>query len=275
MGRVLTGPQLAHYDEDGVLFPLPALEPEALAEFRSGFDAVTAHRGDNLRPQNFGQWHLCFGWAYELATHPAILDAVEDVLGPDILVHSTSAFAKRPRSPEYVSWHQDGYYWGLDAPRLVSAWIALSDSTSSNGCLRVIPGSHRRARLEHATRQDQHNMLGTGLFVTDSVDELSAVDVQLAAGEMSFHHVDIVHGSGPNGSDGPRIGFAVRYTTPEVSQERSHHEVVLARGTDRYGHFALLSEHPGRSIAEGWLAQESRARERRSPQLPSSRRATK
>ena len=221
---------------------------------------MTAQIGEDRRPERFGQWHLCFRWAYDLATHSPILDAVEDLLGPDLLVHSTSAFAKRPHSPEFVSWHQDGYNWGLDVPRLASAWVALTESTSENGCLRVIPGSHRRARLDHTTRHHENNLLGTGLQVAAEVDESQAVDVRLEAGEMSFHHVDIVHGSGPNHSDGPRIGFAIRYITPEVAQRRTHHEVVLARGSDRYGHFALRTTPPGGSIAEGWLTQRALAR---------------
>jgi ectoine hydroxylase-related dioxygenase (phytanoyl-CoA dioxygenase family) len=275
MGRVLSAEQLARYEVDGVLFPVPALGPRPLADFRAGFEEVTDQLGEDRWPERFGQWHLCFRWAYDLATHPAILDAVEDLLGPDLLVHSTTAFAKRPRSPEFVSWHQDGYYWGLDAPRLASAWVALSESTPENGCLRVIPCSHRQSRLDHTAQHHEHNLLGTGLHVAAEIDESHAVDVRLAAGEMSFHHVDIVHGSGPNRSDLPRIGFAIRYTTPEVSQRRSHHEVVLARGSDRYGHFALRATPPFGSIAEGWLAQQTLARERELPYSPSSRRAAK
>jgi ectoine hydroxylase-related dioxygenase (phytanoyl-CoA dioxygenase family) len=275
MGRVLSATQLTRYEEEGVLFPIPALGPEALAAFRAGFGAVAAQLGDDRRPERFGQWHLCFRWAYDLVTHPPILDAVEDLLGPDLLVHSTTAFAKRPGSPEFVSWHQDSYYWGLAPPRLVSAWVALSDSTPENGCLRVVPGSHRRSRLEHATRHHEHNLLGTGLHVTAELDVSRAVDVRLRAGEMSFHHMDIVHGSGPNGSSGPRIGFAIRYTTPDVSQQRPHHAVVLARGTDRHGHFAHLGEPPGDSLAEGLRAQKALERQPEPPQAPSSRRVAK
>lgn len=117
--------------------------------------------------------------------------------------------------------------------------------------------------MEHITRPHEHNMLGTALSVAADVDESFAVDVRLGAGEMSFHHVDIVHGSGPNESDGPRIGFAIRYTTPEVSQQRSHHEVVLARGSDRHGHFALRTRPPEGSIGEGWHAQMALLEKRR------------
>jgi chlorinating enzyme len=265
MGRILCDAQVARYREDGVLFPVPALEPGALARFRAAFDAVATMLGEDRRPERFGQWHLCFRWAYDLVLHPAILDAVEELLGPDILVHSTTAFAKPPRSPQFVSWHQDGYYWGLDAPRLVSVWVALSESTPENGCLRVVPGSHRGAWLDHAIRPHEHNMLGTGLNVAAEVDESRAIDVRLRAGEMSLHHVDLVHGSEPNRSDGPRIGFAIRYTTPEVAQARLHHEVVLARGRDRHGHFALRTDPPGGSIADGLIAQRSLSQWRQPP----------
>ena len=252
-----------------------ALEPSALAAFRAGFDAVTAQLGENRRPERFGQWHLCFRWAYDLVIHPPILDAVEDLLGPNLLVHSTTAFFKRPHSPEFVSWHQDGYNWILDVPRLASAWVVLSESTCENGCLRVIPGSHRRMRLEHSMRPEKDNLLGTGLQVTAELDESHAVDVQLAAGEMSFHHVDIVHGSGPNRSDGPRIGFAIRYTTPDVSQQRAHHEVVLARGSDDRGHFDIREFPPEGSIADGWQVQQRLREGGRLLHSPSSRREAK
>jgi ectoine hydroxylase-related dioxygenase (phytanoyl-CoA dioxygenase family) len=260
MGRVLTRAQVARYEEDGVLFPVPALGPSELAGYRGGLEAVEAQIGDDRRPERFAQWHLCFRWAYDLATHPAILDAAEDLLGPDLLVHTTTAFAKPPRSPSFVSWHQDGYYLGLDRPRFASAWVALSDSTPESGCLRVIPGSHRGARLGHVVRRHEHNMLGTGLNLAEPVDESRAVDVRLRAGEMSFHHVDLVHGSNPNVSDAPRLGFAIRYVTPDVAQARPHHEAVLARGHDRHGHFRLLDRPPGDSLAEGLRAQEALSR---------------
>ncbi len=275
MGRVLTAGQVERYHDEGVLFPVPVLDPCALAAFRAGFDAVDAAIGDDRPPWRFGQWQLCFRWAYDLVNHPPILDVVEDLLGPDILVHSATAFVKRAHSPEFVSWHQDGYYWGLDAPRLASAWVALSESTPESGCLRVIPGSQRQARVEHTVCHHDHNLLSTGLNVAAEVAETTAVDVVLKAGEMSFHHVDIVHGSEPNRSDAPRIGFAIRYTTPEVSQQRPHHQVILARGRERYGHFRLRSQPPTGTMAEGLQAQQDLSAERWPSHSPSSRRSAK
>jgi non-heme Fe2+,alpha-ketoglutarate-dependent halogenase len=275
MGRVLNDGQLARYHNDGVLFPVPALDTDALAAFRAGFDAVDRAIGGDRPPRRFGQWHLCFRWAVDLVSYPPILDAVEDLLGPDILVHSATAFVKRAHTPDFVSWHQDGYYWGLDAPRLVSAWVALSDSTSESGCLRVVPGSHRRALVEHNVHHHKHNLLSTGLNVAAAVDEAMAVYVRLSAGEMSFHHVDVIHGSGPNRSESPRIGFAIRYTTPEVSQLRPHHEVVQARGSDRFGHYRVRVDPPGHSITEGLATQAALPSQQRASQSSSSRRTVK
>jgi non-heme Fe2+,alpha-ketoglutarate-dependent halogenase len=202
------------------------------------------------------QLHLHFRWAFDLATRPAVLDAVEDIVGPDILVHSTTMFCKQSHDPGYVSWHQDAHNWRLDEPRLVSAWIALSESTPENGCLRVIPGSHR-GRLEHEERPSEDNMLATGLTVADEVDESAAVDFVLDPGEMSLHHADLVHGSRGNRSDGKRIGFAIRYVSPAVSQERPHHAVVLARGEDVHGHYELLEREPSADFEESLAAHDA------------------
>jgi ectoine hydroxylase-related dioxygenase (phytanoyl-CoA dioxygenase family) len=257
MRRALSEDQVSLYHEEGLLFPIPALSANTLARYRASFEEVYDGLIGDHRPERFGQWQLCFRWAYDLATQAMVLDAVEDILGPNILVHSATAFVKSPHSPKFVSWHQDGFYWGLDAPRLVSAWIALSDSTPESGCLRVIRGSHRRARIEHVVNQQEHNMLASGLNAAVEFDEALVADVCLRAGEMSFHHVDAVHGSGPNRSEYPRIGFAIRYTTPDVSQGRCHHEVILARGEDNRHHFRHLREPPGGSISEGLLAQQA------------------
>jgi ectoine hydroxylase-related dioxygenase (phytanoyl-CoA dioxygenase family) len=181
------------------------------------------------------------------------LDAVDDLIGPDILVHTTSLFCKQPHDPAFVSWHQDAHNWRLDDPKLVTAWVALTDSTPENGCMRVIPGTHR-GRLDHEARPHRDNMLATGLSVADAVDESSAVDFVLAPGQASLHHADLVHGSRGNGSDGKRIGFAIRYVSPSVKQERPHHEVVLARGEDSHGNYRLLDRPPSPDFEEALTA---------------------
>jgi len=254
MDTLLTAGQVADYRRQGFLSPIPVLAAAEVERYRAAVDELEARLGGSPRPSDMSQPQLHFRWAYELATHPRVLDAVEQVLGPDVLVHSASIFSKPPRSRSFVSWHQDGAYWELSEPGVTSAWIALSPSTPENGCLRVVPGSHTRRTLPFNESPAPDNLLASGAEIAVEVDESQARDVVLAAGEMSLHHVDIVHGSNPNGSDVKRLGFAVRYVSPAVSQRLTHHEVLLARGRDRYGHYAIREHPPTAGIEEGLAA---------------------
>jgi ectoine hydroxylase-related dioxygenase (phytanoyl-CoA dioxygenase family) len=253
--------QVKQYERDGFLFPIPVLSAEEVLQYRAALEELEAQLGNKLKPVQVVQPHLHFRWAYDLATHPAVLDVVEAIIGPNILVHTTSIFCKYPYDPAYISWHQDGYYWRLSAPRLVSAWIALSDSHPENGCMRVLPGTHRQ-RLAHCEHRHDANLLTSGLTVAGDIDQTAAVDLVLRAGEMSLHHVQIVHGSEANRSASKRIGFAIRYVAPDVSQALEHHVVVLARGRDAHHHYELLDKAPAGSIAEGIAAQAAFARRR-------------
>src|SRR5229473_2721923 len=247
--------EVERYDRDGVLFPIPALTAAEVAYFRSRVEDLEDRLGGHPRPSDLMQPHLFHRWAYDLAIHPVVLDAVEQLLGPNILVHSASIFSKHSHTADYVSWHQDGYYWGLHVPRLTSAWIALTGSNAENGCMRVVPGSHGIDRLPHIDRpHSKDNLLLSGLEIAVGVIESETLDITLAAGEMSLHHVNIVHGSNPNRSDGKRIGFAVRYVAPEVRQSLRHHSVVLARGRDDYHHYENLQEPPSGNSDQSLLA---------------------
>jgi ectoine hydroxylase-related dioxygenase (phytanoyl-CoA dioxygenase family) len=245
------------YEAEGYLYPIQALSPDEVARYRGeveGLYRALAERGISQLP---AQTHLNFRWAYELVTTPRILDAVEAVLGPDVLVHSTTIFGKQPGDEKFVSWHQDGYYMKLSRPDLVSAWVALTDSASDNGCLRVIPGSHRAGRLAHGeTARSEKNLLRSGMEVAEAVDEDAAVDLELRPGEASLHHVDLLHGSRANGSGRPRIGVAIRYVAPAVRQTTWHHEVLLARGEDRYGNFTVRAAPAAGSLEHGIAEME-------------------
>jgi hypothetical protein len=235
------------YHNLGFVSPVPGLRADEIARFRRAFKDLERFHGVSLRQEQLKYLHLCFPWACELAMHPTVLHAVESILGTDLLIHSSSVFYKAPANGSFVGWHQDGFPLGLSEPKLVSAWIALTASTVENGCLRVIPGSHT-TRVAHEDRRLAGNQLM--LSIAGEVDESAAVDVTLAPGEFSLHHIDLVHGSGPNYSGGARIGFAVRYIAPEVSQELVHPPVLLARGNDHYRHFAHLD-----APSEGTLAE--------------------
>jgi Phytanoyl-CoA dioxygenase (PhyH) len=249
MPKVLLPDQVASYHRDGFLFPLPALREVEVAHFRSCHDELDRHLGWRPIASQKGDCHLHFKWVCDLATHPGVLDAVEDIVGPDILIHSSTIFCKYAEDEKFVSWHQDSHYWGLSEPRLVSAWIALTDSTIENGCLRVLPGTHTR-KFEHLEKPQKTNILEKGLTISGDLDEAGAVDIVLLAGQMSFHHANLVHGSKPNRSIGPRIGVAVRYVATAVKQDKFHIQVILARGRDEYHHYRL-QERPTADIVEG------------------------
>ena len=253
MPKTLTPDQVQAYHQDGVLFPLPLLTEEEVAYFRSLYEEFQRYLGRKYKSTRKSQCHLHFKWVCDLATHPKLLDVVGDIIGPDILIHSSTFFAKDAKDEMFISWHQDSHYWGLSEPRLVSAWIALTESNTGNGCLRVLPGTQTR-KFDHLAQRDENNMLGTGLTVSEYLDEKAAVDIVLQPGEVSFHHANIIHGSKPNTSTSPRIGFAVRYVSTAVKQERGHHEVILARGEDRY-HYYKLQEKPTAGLEQGMIAK--------------------
>jgi non-haem Fe2+, alpha-ketoglutarate-dependent halogenase len=254
--RVLSPAMVESFQRDGLVFPIPVLAPQEVTLFHA-----YCARLDSSTPSAPLSWrthlHLHFRWAYELAMHPALLDAVEDVLGPDIIILSTIMFAKRP-GPDFVSWHQDGRYLVRDdrPAAAVSAWIALTESSSFNGCLRAIPGSHRMGPLPHRCTHEPGNLLLRGETVNTDVDESRAVDMRLSPGQTSLHHVDTLHGSGPNRSSVTRIGFTVRYAHPRVASTRSSAPAVLARGRDGFGKYPFVQTLPPADFRQGLRSLE-------------------
>ena len=183
---------------------------------------------------------------WRLATHPRVLDTVEAVLGPDVMLLASNFFCKYPadeRGERFVAWHQDVTYWGLEPPRAITAWIAIDDADVENGCMSVIPGSHRLGLLEHSKSDRAGNLLSINQEVPDALfDERRAVSMPLWAGQASLHDGMLLHGSHPNRSSRRRCGLAVRFTTPDVRQVspnsvRGYYRPVLVRGIDRHGHF--------------------------------------
>jgi len=244
------------YWRDGIIFPIAVLETEETAKFRSDYEVFCEKLGSRPNAAQSRNLHLFHRWAYDLATHPRILDAVEPIVGRNILIHHSSLFCKYPHDGAFVSWHQDGFYLNLSEPSLVSAWIALSDSTLENGCMRVVSGSHRSGRVQHCNSAiSEKNLLPSGLEVACEVDERDATNVVLRSGEMSLHHVNVVHGSNPNHSSGPRLGFAVRYVAPTVRQRVAKVPTVLARGQDNESYFESLDQPPSFTFEEAVEAQ--------------------
>jgi ectoine hydroxylase-related dioxygenase (phytanoyl-CoA dioxygenase family) len=238
MPKLLTEDQVGRYRKDGFVAPLRVLTAAEAANFRRRFEAYeTAHHGwyELSRGQKL---YLLQTWAAELASHQKILDAVEDVLGPHILVWGVSLFVKDAHSSSYVSWHQDSTYWGLSKPDVVTVWVALSPATRKSGCMKMIPGSHKLEQLPHVDTLAKENLLTRGQEIAVEVDESQAVHLVLEPGEVSLHNIRTVHASEPNRSDERRIGVAVRYIAPHVQQLNAEHDSAwVVRGEDRYGHF--------------------------------------
>ena len=238
MANFLSAAAVSKFDSQGFVAPLAVLSHDEAEHYRLRLERATAAQPGISQRVLKMKSHLVFGCLDELVRLPAILDAVESLLGPDILVWTSSIFAKTAASPDYVSWHQDMAYWGLEPPEIVTAWVALTDSRPDNGCMRVVPGTHKHDIVPHSDTFAANNMLSRGQEVAVEVDEAAAVDIELSPGEMSFHHAKIVHGSHANASSRARIGFAIRYISPSVRQTAGAEDsVMLVRGEDRERNF--------------------------------------
>ena len=248
MTGTLAAEQVAAYRRDGYLFPLGIFDARETAGYRSAFEALERRYPAGSLPHDLGQYfrvnaHLVIPLAARIALERSVLDVVESILGPDLLVWSCELFIKEPHTPKIVSWHQDLTYWGMgETDDELTAWIALSPATEASGCMRFVPGSHHQRIVPHRDTFADDNLLSRGQEVAVEVDEREAVPVVLAPGQMSLHHGRMFHASGPNGSDDRRIGVAIRYVTPAVRPvvgERDY--AMLARGHDRAGNWVNVA----------------------------------
>ena len=231
---------LDHYHEQGFLSPVPAISPREAAGLRAkleAFEKAEPKWAPNMLRRN---GHIALTWLSDLVRHPKIVDKVAEILGPDLLCWNLNAFMKSPGDGKYVTWHQDATYWGLSSNDVLTAWIALTPSNPENGCMRVVPGSHKRALLSHKDFDNPDNLLTRGQEIQVDVGERETVDLVLEPGQMSLHHVLTIHGSAPALGGDRRIGVAVRYIPTSIRQTTGFRDsATLVRGEDRYGHFEL------------------------------------
>ena len=246
--------QIEAYRRDGFVFPIEILSRSEVDGFRGAFESLI-ERSRDYSPKRFDRLHVYFDWAYQIVTHKRLLDVVESILGDDILVYGTLVLAKQPHDLRYASWHQDSFYSGLHLTPSTTAWIALTPSHHGNGCMRVIPGSHKLGSMEHENVADDPHMLNRrGERIKIDVDESVAVDVVLKPGEISLHESTLVHGSTPNKSDEPRIGFIVRFVTSQMRNPNTR--LMRVRGDGDCSHLDL-AERPAEDAFESWLAFSS------------------
>jgi non-heme Fe2+,alpha-ketoglutarate-dependent halogenase len=262
MPHTLSPAEVEAYRRDGYHFPVRVFTPGEAAELRGCLERHERTAGAPLQ----GKWrvksHLLFTWSDRIVHHPAVLDAVEDFIGPDILCWTTNFFIKEAASPGFVSWHQDAAYWGLEPEDVVTAWVALSPSNAVSGCMKVVPGSHFESHLPHVDTFAENNLLTRGQEIAVQVDESRTVAMPLEPGEMSLHHIRLVHGSAPNHSVDRRIGLAIRYLPTHVRQTKLRDSAMLVRGVDRHGHFDLETR-PQRDLGEAELRAHADAVERK------------
>jgi len=243
MAKVLSEIQLEQFRRDGVVFPLRAFTGAEAGALVPAFEALKQHMGDWSAGQQILKPHLVSTWVASLVRNEAILDAVEDLIGSNILCWTATFFAKSGQAPGFVGWHQDMTYWGLaPAEKVVTAWLGLTESGLENGCMQVVPGTHREPDRDEVHNPGTGNMLMSEQNIALGDAELAAaLPIELEPGQFSIHHSWLVHGSAPNASPRPRIGLSINYMASEVRQTASAlgDSAMLVRGRDGHGHFDL------------------------------------
>ena len=216
MSKLLSAAQQAAYEQDGFVFPVDVLGEQEVRDLRGELENWERDHGGPIDFPEKSKSYLLFHWADQLVHHRRILDAVEDLIGPDILVYHSTLFLKEARTPAYVRWHQDSTYFYLQPHLHVTAWVALSDASIQAGCMRALPGSHRWGAFEHDDKPEPLNMIRRGQGISDRFDHEPGTFMPVQAGQMSLHHTDLVHASGANDSDDRRIGYAISYIPAHV-----------------------------------------------------------
>ena len=237
MPKILSEAQVDQFRREGYVPRVRVMSEAQALEVREKIERFEKQQGTVLRGDQRHKSHLLFTFLSDVVHMQPIVDAIEDLYGPDLLCWNTNFFIKEGRTPAFVSWHQDSTYWGLSSPDVVTAWVAFSESNEASGAMSVIPGTHLMDQVPHRDTFNDQNLLTRGQEVAVEVDQSKAVRLDLRPGEMSLHHVRIVHGSPPNHSDHRRIGFAIRYIPTSVRQLHGDDSATLVRGIDRFNSF--------------------------------------
>jgi len=229
--------ETSRYQKDGVVAPITVMQPSVANDIRRRLESAENSFPELIGPEKRNNAHYVLACLDEIVHREEILDAVECLIGPDIVLTNTVLFIKEPNSLHHVTYHQDATYMGLEPQTSLTAWIALTESTRENGCVRVIRGSHRLDIQQHIDTFGVDNILTRGQQIED-VDEDSALDIELEPGQMSLHHARTIHGSGPNKTSDRRIGIALQsFAHPSTRQVHGQDYALLVRGSDEHGNF--------------------------------------
>lgn len=248
MMSILTHKQLVDYEELGFLDSIPILSSVEVRHFRDEVEKTCAALGGRIT--RLDGPHLYFRWAWDLSTHPRVLDCMEQLIGPNIMLKSTRLFYKFGESDSFVGWHQDGLTEQLKEACVPAIWLGLTPATAENGCLRVVPRSHRLGLVPHNDFPDPDNLTTQGATAQVSIDQPH--DVVMRAGEMSLHHPLMLHASSPNRSAEARIGFSATYSTPALRSSRT--AIAWVRGEGPRDRFRIVGPPPSSSLADAVAA---------------------
>jgi len=236
MAKALDEQQVQQFKDDGFLFPYSLYTQDEAAALWKKFNTLEEELGEEPQNRFRIKAQLPFPWLCDVVSNERLLDALEDLIGPDILCWGASFFTKKANDPRFISWHTDSFVYGFEPAETVTAWLGFNDSTIESGCLRYIPGSHKQESI-HEIKPDPNNLAGLGQNVID-VPEEKAIYAELKAGQVVFHHESVVHSSGPNKANHPRIGFSIHYVAPHVKETRFEGATaMLLRGEDKYGYW--------------------------------------
>ena len=256
MGKCLSDNQVEKFHTDGFLSPISVFSINEALELKDKLEDAEKIWPEAFSASARNNAHLNFEFLDSIVHNKNLLDAVEDILGPNILAYASTLFIKEPRDPGFVSWHQDGKYMGLSENIGITAWVALSEANGESGCMSMIPGSHEKM-LAHKDTFGKDNILTRGQEV-QNVDAGKAVDTPLRPGQASFHCPTVIHGSQPNRSKQRRIGFAIQtYIPTNVKSIHGRASAQLVRGIDTFGHFDLL-QRPKRDMEEAQVTTRDR-----------------
>ena len=256
MGKCLSDSQVEKFHTDGFLSPINVFSINEASELKDKLEDAEKIWPEAFSASARNNAHLNFEFLDSIVHNKNLLDAVEDILGPNILAYASTLFIKEPRDPGFVSWHQDGKYMGLSENIGITAWVALSEANGESGCMSMIPGSHEKM-LAHKDTFGKDNILTRGQEV-QNVDAGKAVETPLRPGQASFHCPTVIHGSQPNRSEHRRIGFAIQtYIPTNVKSIHGRASAQLVRGIDTFGHFDLL-QRPKRDMEEAQVTTRDR-----------------
>ncbi|MBC7600638.1 MAG: phytanoyl-CoA dioxygenase family protein [Polaromonas sp.] len=238
MGKILSQDQVDHFNEKGFVTPIDVFSRDRAAKYLDILETFETSqnlelgKGFNFKP------HLLFKWVDEISRHPTVLDAVEDLIGPNIRLFHLSVWPKKANDPAYVDWHQDATYFGLDPSTQITAWVALSDAQVPAGCMEVVPGSQKLGQLHHGQNHSNTILLSKGQTIDVPFNKSNTEFMPVMAGQMSLHDTFLAHRSGPNETSHRRVGLGFSYIpTNARSTSKTRLTAALVRGVDEYGYY--------------------------------------